>query len=102
MSYFIPYFMQYFSYCKIKKYIYLLLLPRFAYFLVLLSGFLLLFTFLLFFAACFSNDYFIIIFCHFKWHNKSECLTKTHYGYFPVMLSYIESQLYVMQIFANA
>ena len=101
MSYFIPYFMQYFSYCKIKKYIYLLLLPRFAYFLVFLSGFLLLITFWPFYCLLFKR-LFYYNFCHFEWHNKSECLTKTHYGYFPVMLSYIESQLHVMQIFANA
>ena len=36
MCYFIPYFMRHFSYHKIKKYIYLPLLVRFAYFLVLL------------------------------------------------------------------
>ena len=46
MCYFIPYFMQYFSHCKIKKYIYLSLFPRFAYFLVLLLGFHLLIAFL--------------------------------------------------------
>ena len=47
MCYFIPYFMRHFSYCKIKKYIYFLLL-RFAYFLVLFLGFHLLITFFLY------------------------------------------------------
>ena len=65
MSYFIPYFMQYFSYCKIKKYIYLPLLPRFAYFLVLVLGFLLLITFLpfrcLFFKRLFYYNFFVIL-----------------------------------------
>ena len=28
-------------------------------------------------------------FCHFERYNKSNSLTKTHYGYFPVTLSYI-------------
>ena len=64
MSYFIPYFMQYFPSCKIKKYIYLLLLPRFAYFLVLLLGFHLLITFLpfpcLFFKRLFYYNFFVI------------------------------------------
>ena len=46
MCYFIPYLMRYFSYCKITKYIYLPLLPRFGYFLVLHSGFYLVITFL--------------------------------------------------------
>ena len=65
MCYFIPYFMQYFSYCKIKKYIHLLLLPRFAYFLVLLLGFHLLITFLSFrclvFKRLFYYNFFIIL-----------------------------------------
>ena len=65
MCYFIPYFMQYFSHCKIKKYIYLLFLPRFAYFLVLLLGFHLLITFLrfrcLFFKRLFYYNIFVIL-----------------------------------------
>ena len=67
MCYFIPYFMQYFSYCKVTKYIYsyLLLLPRFTYFLVLLLGFHFLITFLpfrcLFFKRLFYYNLFVIL-----------------------------------------
>ena len=65
MCYFIPYFMQYFSYSKIKKYIYLLLLLRFAYFLVLVLGFHLLITFLpfrwLFFKRLLYYNFFVIL-----------------------------------------
>ena len=59
MCYFIPYFMQYFLYCKIKKYINLPLLPRFAYILVLLLGFHLLITFLPFRCLFFKRLFYI-------------------------------------------
>ena len=65
MCYFIPYFMQYFSYFKIKKYIYPPLLSRFTYFIVLLLGFHLLITFLpfrcLFFKRLFYYNFFVIL-----------------------------------------
>ena len=65
MCYFIPYFMRHFSYHKIKKYIYLPLLARFAYFLILLLVVHFLLTFLLI-AACSSNGYFTITFYIFN------------------------------------
>ena len=62
--YFIPYFIRHFSYSKIKK-IYLFLLPRFSYFLVLLLGFYLLITFLpyrcSFFKLLFYHKFFVIL-----------------------------------------
>ena len=67
---------------------YLPLLPRFAYFLVLLLGFLVNYFFAL------SLHVFQTVIVLFKFFvilkdNKSNCLTEIPYDYFPVRLSYI-------------